>query len=136
MARKTYKKQPCTIIGSNGNIYTEYRSAKKSYILLKRKKYSVKTKLNYISVPPGVGKTNWAIDKISDNTKSKKQIIIFAAPTIYLLEQTFANVIKKVSSKRHALLHLITSDMKNKLADTENEPITFSDTTLTKAEQV
>lgn len=136
MARKTYKKQPCTIIGSNGNIYTEYRSAKKSYILLKRKKYSVKTKLNYISVPPGVGKTNWAIDKISDNTKSKKQIIIFAAPTIYLLEQTFANVIKKVSSKRRALLHLITSDMKNKLADTENEPITFSDTTLTKAEQV
>jgi len=135
MSEKTYKKQSCTIIDSKGDIYTEYLGAKKSYILLKRKTHSIKSKLNYISVPPGVGKTNWAIDKIAENTKNKKQIIIFAAPTISLLEQTFACVVKKVDDKSLNSLHLITSDTKNKTEDTENNYHTFSNATLTKAEQ-
>lgn len=77
----------------------------RQYLLLANKPEMKKT-LDYISVPPGVGKTKWAIDYILDNSKAKKEILIYCAPTTILLKQVFMDVKRKFKISGNAKLNI------------------------------
>ena len=56
---------------------------------LKTNSNRLNPELSYISVPPGSGKTHWAVKTIVKNSYSKKDIILYVAPTKKLLYQTY-----------------------------------------------
>ena len=51
--------------------------------------------VNFIDVIPGVGKTYWATDTITEGVKNKDMIYIFMAPTINLINEVYKALILK-----------------------------------------
>ncbi len=88
----SYVKRKTKLVTSDGSKLFKYGCStlpgNRNYLVLDKEPETKKV-LDYISVPPGVGKTKWAIDYIAANSRSRKEIIVYCAPTTLLLKQVF-----------------------------------------------
>lgn len=97
-----YRRESELYTSSNGSTFFKFAPETKCTTLEGARHYLIRKNtgntlpsLDYISVAPGAGKTNWAINQILSNLKNKNKILIYCSPTIDLLKQTFANVLTK-----------------------------------------
>lgn len=105
----TYSRRKATIASADGSNFLKYGCSTtpgdRQYLLLNNVPTEKKT-LDYISVPPGVGKTKWAIDYITSNSTTKKEIVIYCAPTTILLRQVFLEVKRKFKVSEASKLNI------------------------------
>lgn len=73
-------------------------------------------KIHFADVLPGTGKTHWALKKILTCITEKKGVVVYAAPTMRLLEEMRIGIRKALGSKMSddkASRHIITVDSRD-----------------------
>lgn len=104
-----YHRRKIKVSSSDGTSFHKYGCSltpgDRKYLIKGTEEPKTKT-LDYISVPPGAGKTKWAVDYIVTNSRSKEEIIIYCAPTVILLKQVFLEVKHKFKHSTGSKLNI------------------------------
>ncbi len=112
MAKPDFIKKDELFESISGETFIEYYNGHRSLIVSETKPKYKKKELNYLSVPPGAGKTEWAVNFIVKNAKKRKERIIYCSPTIDLLNQTLERVEEQKPDTNMVVVHSqLTKDL-------------------------